>query len=216
MKRVALLVLVLSIVLLTGCIAIKSAAVNPVEKPGESSMLVVEAKILENYGMGFRNSSIQTVDEGWYPLVKGPGGKLIEFRLFDAGSKGGPYYYAENIPAGKYTLKGWRYLWMTQNDFLTTPIKDLSFTGPEPQSFQQKIDYLLKKPHSVNLKRGTIDTLGTYSFKYEVVSAKNMNANNRRKPVSFEWLQHDFSGKNVMSDMKTWTEENWAGWNKYM
>lgn len=215
MKRISFLALGL-ILVFTSCIAIKRAIVNPVNKPGESSMLVVEAKILENYGMGYRNSSIQTVDEGWYPLVQGPDGKLVKFRLFDAGSKGGPYYYAENIPAGKYNIKGWRYLWMTQNDFLTTPVKDLAFTGPQAKNFQQKIDYLLEKEHSINLKHGTIATLGTYSFKYEVVSAKNMNADDRRKPVSFEWLKHDYTGRNIMSDMKTWKEDNWATWNKYI
>lgn len=202
-------------ILLTGCETIRSAYVDPVEEPGVSSMLVVEAFILENYGMGFKNSTIQTYDEGWYPLVEGPDGSLVKFRVYDSSYKGGPYYFVENIKPGTYTIKGWRYLWMKQSDYLQTPINNLKFNGYKPEPFQQVDDRMLVKPYTVEVEQGVVVTLGSYSMKYCVVSAINMSADDRRKITEFEWLEHDLSGKNIMSDISSWSDDNWKEWNRY-
>lgn len=214
-KKLFLLLVILQLFLLNGCLTLVPANVDPVAEPGVSSLLLVEASLMENYGMGYRDSSNQNVDEGWYPLVEGPDGSLVAFKYSNRGSKGGPYYYAENVSAGRYTIIGWRYLWMTQTKFLNTPIKDLKFGGPEPRPFQNVDDRMLDTPYSVDVKAGTIATLGTFSIKYAVVSAKDMNADNKREIFQFEWTGHDKAGTNIMSDITSWKDDNWPQWNAY-
>lgn len=216
MKRIVVLVGV-AIVLLSSCATILGGLVGqlfPEVDPPESadaSMAVVELIAYTEGEAGTDGSRTfnNLVNSGFYPVVTDGSGNELHFGNIDALADAGMVYYAENIDAGTYTLKGFRYLWMTHDDYMNTPIKELKFDGQNDAEWQQTSFYPLPEPLTFSVGASTIESFGRFNVHYTLKD----EGDERYSIDKWEYVAVSPDDKEVLSIMKDWRSGNWTNWN---
>jgi|GEM_PF-4299972 len=182
-----------------------------------SSLIVLETDpvkgVSTSRGMLKERSRVNMVNTGFYPVVTDSDGNEVSFRLFEGSTRGGTYYYLENVKPGKYTVTGFRYLYMTHYDFIHVPIKDLKFDGQRKEAWQKTDFYPLPKPVTVQVRPGKMESLGRYVFYFETVAEKEPLADLRWKITTLNFESVEPDNKNSLQDMKNWRGGEWVNWN---
>ncbi len=200
----------------TGCMGSLFPRVEPVSEPGQSSLIAIEAVIHERDPHGnLSDHSIQLFTSGFYPVITGPDGAEMALDMFDASARGGTYWFKGNVAPGTYTVTGFRYLWMTQHDFLHTPIKDLGYDGQSEAAWVQRQFFPLPEPVQVTVKPGQVVSLGRYSMTFATYGNAQPAAEDRRRCAEHVYTAIEPKNINVLQDMKHWRAGNWPAWNEY-
>jgi len=158
-----LVLVVLVVLVATSCMTL-DAFFPGVEKPAsaDKSMLIVEV------GKGVPGDSealINTNFTGWAPWVVDSRGEIVQFKPFDTESRLDSFFYAENLDAGEYTLKGFFHVY---TDYGKLKDSDTPSYGPYqnyPYHVRQK--FPLDNEVTVDLKKAEIATFGRYFIEYE-------------------------------------------------
>lgn len=173
-----------------------------------SSLIVFEMEpttsIKTSRGVHKNRFRVNTVNSGFYPVVIDPDGNEVSFRLFEGSTRGGTYYYKENMNAGTYKITGIRYLYMTHYDFIHTPIKDLKFDGQRQAAWSKTEFYPLPQPVSINVRPSKMESLGRYSFFFETVGDDKPLDDLRWKITQLKYENIEPENKNSLQDMKNW------------
>ncbi len=158
---------------------------------------------------------------GWAPAVKGPNGQEIQFRVFSAGADMTVLYYAENLPAGEYTLTGFYHVY-TNYDKLDEYKKQVNNPNYSPvyepyanNPFHVKQHIPLSKPVIVYLEPNKIMSFGSFAVKFEYfegaagTSADRWRVNDETS-ITLEEAHSDY----VLRYMKPWRTPAWKRWNE--
>ena len=217
MKRILILAIGV-LVLFSSCATILGGlfgelfpAVDPPDGPA-ASMLMVELIAFTEGEAGTEESRNYNnlVNSGFYPVVTDTSGREVRFGNIDSLANNGMVYWAENLEPGEYKLEGFRYLWMTHDDFMTTPIKDLKFDGQNEAKWQKRNFYDLPESVKIEIGSGTIVSLGKYSVYYTLRGIGDEKDN----IVSWEYRLIDPSDREILSQIKPWRSGNWPEWNE--
>lgn len=224
--HVAIVLVILTILLVgTSCASLLAGMfgleVDPPESP-ESSMLLVELRAYTWDQTGERDDdlAVMTYMSGFYPIVVDQYGNEIPFNHIEALSSAGIIFHSANISGGSYTLKGFRYLWMTRDNFMNSPIKDLKFDGQRNDQFIEIQEYPLSKPIEIDVKPGTVHSLGSYKVYYElrdydyVKDDTLVRKDDMNKMVKWEYEELNPNDTHVLTMMQDWTYEPWKLWNR--
>ncbi|GAB6097640.1 hypothetical protein JCM14469_38940 [Desulfatiferula olefinivorans] len=202
-------------VILASCVSL-FPKVETAAGPG-ASLIVLELEPLETVtterGTHTNRFRVNTVNSGFYPVVLDPKGREVTFRLFEGSGRGGTYYYKENVGEGTYTFTGIRYLYMTHHDFITTPIKDLTFDGQRTDGWAKTEFYPLPKPVTLTVRPSKMESLGRYHFTFQTVGDTKPLDELRWKLSRFDYGTLEPDNKNSLQDIKNWRAGEWVSWN---
>lgn len=158
---------------------------------------------------------------GWAPAVKGPNGEEIPFRNFDSGADITNIYYAENLPAGEYTLTGFYHVY-TDFDKLDeyrskTGDDDLTRYAPyENLPYHVRQHFALSSPVTIKLEPNTMASFGTFIVKFRHVEAFYGGTTNERSKVveeDFKYVSEKPLDDHILRYMKPWATPKWKKWN---
>ncbi len=211
LAAIAALVLSSCATILGGILGEMFPAVDEPKNP-DSSMIVIEL-------IAYTDGEEGTIDSrnynnlpnsGFYPVVEGPDGTELSFESLDSSTRSGFIYWASNVQSGNYTLTGFRYLWMTHDDYMNTPIKDLQFEGQNDAAWQKKSFYPLAEEITEEIQAGTVASMGRYKVYYTLKE----EGQERFNIESWEYSGIDPNSTNALADMKNWRSGNWPAWNQ--
>jgi hypothetical protein len=211
-KGVFYSILILLVFSLTGCFALSGLFPN-VEPPARSdtSMLVVEVGQVEAGGessMIFNSNAT-----GWAPWVEDSNGNLVKFRNFDAESRLDTLYYASNLIAGEYTLKGFLHVYI---DYSRLKDGEIALYGPFENYHYHVVQKIpIANEVKLNLQSADIATFGRYYVNYNWVGGLAGTTDDRWKVnLSTVKITGDFKDKKALRVMKNWATPNWKLWNE--
>ena len=226
MKRVFLVVAILTLLFVTtSCASLLAGMlgleVDPPQTP-ESSLLFVELRAYTWDQSGERDDDVIELNfmSGFYPIVVDQSGNEVTFDYIEGLTDAGIIYHSANLPAGNYTLKGFRYLWMTSDNFLNSPIKDLQFDGQRNDQWIEIQEYPLPKPIQIAIKPGTVHSLGSYKVYFELRDYDYVRDDNLvrkddlNKMVKWEYEETNPNDTFVLDMMQDWTYKPWQLWNE--
>jgi hypothetical protein len=219
MKKIITISLILGMVLLvSSCTSfIAGLAGFNVDPPAsaDSSLVLVELIAYTAGEAGTETSSLMknTVQSGFYPVVFGPDGTEIPFKHIDALSEAGLVFFLENIPSGLYSLEGFRYVWMTDNAFLNSPIKELKFDGQRTDMVERNF-YPLPSPVKIEIKPGTTASFGRYKVYYELKELdSDTKLDDGTRMVLFSYDNILPNDTNLLDLIEKWQYGSWPDWN---
>jgi hypothetical protein len=209
-KRVILGVGLLVIVLMTGCFSFDlffPGADPPVD--GRVSMLIVEAGKREG---GATENLTNWNATGWAPWVEDERGEIVVFRTFDAESRLDSLYWAENLRAGTYTLKGFFHVYL---DYSLLPAGITTLYEPfggKPWHIMQR--FALDEPVTILLKEAQMESFGRYFISSAWVEGITGTSDDRWRvnPASVT-IEGDRFDKKALRVMKNWATATWLAWN---
>ncbi|MCK9286135.1 MAG: hypothetical protein PHU24_03095 [Sphaerochaetaceae bacterium] len=211
MRKLSVVVLALvCLFTFSGCMSF--AALFPVVNPpleSKSSMLVLEAGVQDG---STTSELLNTNATGWAPWVVDSEGNTIPFRPFDTESRLDSFYFAENLPAGTYTLKGFLHVYV---DYSKLQSNEIASYGPfENYPYHVKQEFLLEQPVAVTLKDAEIATLGRYFITSQWVGGAMGTTDDRWKvaPSSVK-ITGDPTDKKALRVAKNWATPAWSQWN---
>lgn len=222
LKVFVLIVGIASILTLTSCASLLASMfgfeVNAPEN-SDSSLLFVELVAYTWDQSGAVDDSLIQVNymSGFFPVVVDERGEELPFSVIEGLTTAGLIYYRENISSGKYTLKGFRYLWMSRYAFMNSPIKDLKFDGQRSDWVEVQF-YELPEPITIDLKAGTADSLGRYKVYYELREYDyTRNDNLKREDDSYKMILFRYEDilpkdTSTLELMKQWKYKPWQLW----
>jgi hypothetical protein len=158
---------------------------------------------------------------GWAPAVTGPDGKEIPFRNYDSGADITNIYYAENLPAGEYTLTGFYHVY-TDFDKLDehrskTGEEELTRYAPyENLPYHVRQHFALPNPITIKLDPKAMASFGTFIVKYRHFEAFYGGTSNKRSSVveeDFEYVTAKPHDDHILRYMKPWRTPAWKKWN---
>ena len=188
----------------------------------DSSLLFVEMIAFTEGEEGTRSDSLVEVNfrRGFYPIVVDQAGNEVSFDHIEGLASAGIIYHSANIPSGTYTLKGFRYLWMSHYNFMHSPIKDLKFDGQRSDEFIEIQELALSEPVQITIKSGTVASLGSYKIYYELQEIEyRKNENLQRKDDEyrlnmFRYVDINPRDTHLLEMMQDWTYKPWKLWNE--
>jgi hypothetical protein len=214
MKRIVALTFMISLGLSMGYAQLFPKVDKPTSP--EMSMLVIQFAH-DNDGKMDIVSNLNFT--GWAPVVEGPDGKIIPFRNFDSGAGITNIYYAENLVAGEYTLKGFNHLYTNYtklDEYKEATGEKLARYAPyENLPYHEVQFFALAEPVMVNLEPNKVMSFGSFAVKYKWVSGAAGTTDDRWKAVE------DYSAitlekpldDHVLRYIKPWRTPAWKGWN---
>ncbi|MFA7672161.1 MAG: hypothetical protein WCY53_07920 [Sphaerochaetaceae bacterium] len=211
MKKIALLVLSVSIILsLTGCFSFASLwpFVEAPDSPNDS-MIVLEAGQIEDG----RSTNLNNLNySGWAPWVVDSNGNTVAFKNFDTESRLDSLYYAENLSAGTYTLKGFLHLYI---DYSKLSEKEFASYGPfNNYHYHVTQKFELDKPVTLNLRAAEMATFGRYYISFEYTEGMWGTGDHRyRIKENSVSIKSDSSDKKALRVIKNWHTPGWKLWN---
>lgn len=226
LKHAAIITLIVLMALtMTSCASMLAGMFGlEVDPPAteDSSLLFVEMIAYTRLEDGTRSDSLMEINfrRGFYPIVVDQAGNEVRFEHIEALASAGIIYHSANIPSGTYTLKGFRYLWMTHHNFMHSPIKDLKFDGQRSDEFIEIQELALPEPVQITVKPGTVASLGSYKFYYELQEYEYIkNDNLQRKDDEYRLNMFRYEDVNpndthLLELMQDWTYKPWKLWNE--
>ncbi|MDD3824051.1 MAG: hypothetical protein PHN93_09925 [Sphaerochaetaceae bacterium] len=208
-KRLPLVLLLLSLCVFSSCLSLV-AMWPPVEYPHNpgSSMLVVE---VANKSGQYTSALTNNGYTGWIPWVVDSQGNTVRFRLYDSGMKLDSLYYAENLKSGIYTLKGFIHIYSDMSKTPTLGIFDFNPYGNMP--YQNRQEFTLTTPLSIELKKAEIVSFGAYYIKAVWKGGFSSPANDRwminPETFSVETIPDD---RQALEVLRTWSSPDWLSW----
>lgn len=184
----------------------------------QSSMVLVELIACEDrVNCDAQNSLVKnSFQSGFFPVVTGPGGAEVPFNHIEALTEAGLVFFKENIPAGTYTLEGIRYLWMTNYNFLHSPIKDLKFDGQREDEFIEVKYYPMPQPITMEIQPGSVASFGRiqvyYQTKYAAEGSREADDEYDLAAFSYEGIYPE--DRTVLNLMDKWQYGSWPDWNR--
>jgi hypothetical protein len=190
-----------------------------VDKPtsDEMSMLVLQYAQEKD---GKMENVLNMNFTGWAPAVKGPDGQIVPFRNYDKGADFTNIYYAENLPAGEYTLLGFYHVYTDygklkeyETSIGKTIIASYDPYGNLPYHVKQLIP--LKQEVVVKLEANKVMTMGSYVVKFKWVSGMAGTTDDRWKAKEDETsiTMEDPKSETVIRYIKSWATPAWKKWN---
>ncbi len=225
MKKVlTALLMVLITISLGSCASLMAGLLGFDVAPPESndaSLLFVELIAYTDGQRGTVDDDVVEVNftSGFFPVVEDGDGNEVPFSVIEGMTEAGLVYYKENLKPGTYTLKGVRYIWMSDYAFMNSPIKDMEFDGQRTDWVERQF-FALDEPVVLELKPGTADSMGSYKAYFELMSdqyRKNPSLtmeDDENKAVLFRIESAEPNNKTVLSMMQEWTYEPWQLWNQ--
>lgn len=226
LKQVAIITLIVLVALtMTSCASMLAGVFGlEVDPPvsQDSSLLFVELIAFTGDEEGTRSDSLIEVNyrRGFYPIVVDQAGNEVFFNHIEGLTSAGLIYHSANIPAGTYTLKGFRYLWMTHHNFMNSPIKDLKFDGQRSDEFIEIQELALPEPVQITIKPGAVASLGSYKLYYELQEyAYIKNDDLQRKDDEYRMNMFRYedikpNDTHLLVMMQDWTYKPWKLWNE--
>jgi hypothetical protein len=135
-------------------------------------------------------------------------------------TEAGLVFHHANLDPGTYTLKGFRYLWMTDYNFLNSPIRDLKFDGQRKDEFIETEFLPLPEPIYITVEPGTVHTLGVYELYYELQETLyQRNPEMPRQDDAYKLVDYSYQHINpddphLLALMTEWQHPAWIEWNK--
>ncbi|MDD3996826.1 MAG: hypothetical protein PHH86_03835 [Sphaerochaetaceae bacterium] len=226
MKRIILGVAILTLIFVsTSCATMLAGMlgleVDPPESV-ESSLLFVELRAYTWNQSGERDDDVLDLNytSGFYPIVINQYGNEVAFDHIEGLTDAGIIFHSANLPAGNYTLKGFRYLWMTRYNFLNSPIKDLKFDGQRKDQWIEIQEYPLPTPIEIVVQPGTVHSLGSYKVYFELRDYDYVRDDNLvrqdddYKMVKWEYEEINPKDTLILNMMQKWTYKPWQLWNQ--
>jgi hypothetical protein len=216
MKKLAIISSALFFLTLLNAKAQLFPKVDKVASP-EMSMLVIQFAH-DNEGKMENVSNLNFT--GWAPVVEGPDGKIVKFRNFDAGADMTNIYYAENIEAGEYTLKGFNHLYTNYtklDEYKNETGEQFAKYAPyENLPYHEVQFFALSNPVVINLEPNKIMSFGSFAVKYKWVSGAAGTTDDRWKAIedySAITLEKPYDDY-VLRYIKPWRTPAWKKWNE--
>lgn len=207
MKKWILLGLVLIfLIATTGCMSLFTALT--VEEPvsDKASMLVVEA--VDGSGEYLVNMNAT----GWAPVVVDAQGNVVPFQMVNILADAGTAYFAPNVMAGTYTLKGFRHVY---SDYGLLPDNVIPDYEPYVENYYHiRQEFMLDKPVVLNVKESEMASFGKYEIASAWVEGAAGTSDDRWRinPASVE-INAEPADRNLLKVIKGITNANWAPWN---
>ncbi len=212
MKKL-LLVSAVTVLILASCSSITAMfpfAAAPVS--AQASMLVVEA----GTGKPAISDNLSNLNySGWAPVVLDQTGKEVVFNNFDTESRLDSFFYAQNLPAGDYTLTGFMHVYADYGLYDSGKVV-VSYEPYAKRPWHVRQVFPLSQPVKLSLKPGSVDTFGRYLFEFTYKEGASGKSNDRWmvKPASFKYNAMLTGDRRALRVMKNWTTPAWAPWNK--
>ncbi|HDP74415.1 MAG TPA: hypothetical protein ENN49_00800 [Bacteroidales bacterium] len=190
-----------------------------VDKPksDEMSMLVLQFAYDND---GKMENVLNMNFTGWAPAVKGLDGKIVPFRKYDMGANFTNIYYAENLPAGEYTLIGFYHVYTDYGklkEFETAQGKQHipSYEPYVDRPYHVKQLIPLKQAVVVKLEPNKVMTMGSYAVKFKWVGGASGTTDDRWKVIEDQTsiTLEDPASETVIRYIKTWATPAWKKWN---
>lgn len=190
-----------------------------VDKPAtpEASLLVLQ---FAHDDAGAMRNVLNTNFTGWAPAVKGPDGKIVPFRSYDAASGFTNIYYSENLAAGEYTLVGFYHVYTDYGKLKDYEAQIGRQHLPSYEPFADKPYHIkqlfeLAEPVKVTLEPNKVVSLGSYAVTYKWVSGASGTTDDRWKMVDGDTkiTLSDPTSTTVQRYIKTWATPAWKKWN---
>ena len=193
---------------ITGCMSLFTALNIEPPVSAEASMLVLEAEDGETGGYLVNNNAT-----GWAPLIEDENGAIIPFKMVGILANVDTIYFAENLKAGTYTLKGFRHVYTDYGLLPDNVIPSYEPYVDEPYHIRQ--EFMLDKPVVIHLKAAQMESFGKYSIHYKWVGGAAGTTDDRWKarPDSVK-ITGDSKDRNALQVLKGFTNANWAPWNE--
>lgn len=219
------LIMLIAMVSLSSCVSLLASLlgieVEPPDSP-ESSLLFVELIAFTDGQSGTRDSDMVAngFSSGFFPVVVDEDGNEVSFVNIEAMTEAGLVFHHANLDPGTYTLKGFRYLWMTDYNFLNSPIKDLKFDGQRDDEFIETEFHPLPEPITLEVEPGTVASFGSYKAYYLLKESvyrqkpEMPKQDDENKMVEFGFLGINPDDTHLLEMMRDWTHSGWVEWNK--
>lgn len=178
----------------------------------QSSMLVVEV----GTGKPALSDNLSNLNySGWAPLVLDQNGKEIAFNNFDAESRLDSFFYAQNLPAGEYTLTGFMHVYADYGLFDSGKTV-LSYEPYAKRSWHVRQVFPLPQPVTLTLGSASVETFGRYLIEFAYKEGGSGKSNDRWmvKPESFKYNAILSADRKALRVMKNWATPAWVPWNK--
>jgi hypothetical protein len=212
MRKLRLFTLSMALVLLlAGCMSLASffpLVTNPLSP--QSSMLVVEVGMLQADGSSVSMSNTNAT--GWAPWVVDANGNVVPFKNFDAESRLDSFYFAENVPAGEYTLKGFYHVYI---DYSKSKDGEVASYGPfENYPYHVKQEFALAQPVKLTLNNAEMATFGRYYVQGQWREGAAGTTDDRwAMNEATVKITGDPSDKKALRVAKNWATPAWSDWN---
>lgn len=213
-RQITLTIAMLFITLLT----VQAQLFPKVDRPTSDEMSMIAIQFAHDNDGKMENVSNLNFT-GWAPVVVGPDGKEVAFRNFDAGADMTNIYYAENLVAGEYTLKGFNHIYTDYSkleEHKKATGEELARYAPyDNLSYHVKQFFPLSNPVVVNLEPNKIMSFGSFAVKYKWIEGLAGTTDHRWKAVeeesgiTIEKPLDDY----VLRYMKPWRTPAWKRWN---
>lgn len=158
---------------------------------------------------------------GWAPAVKGPNGEYVKFRNFDTGSGITNIYYAENLPAGEYTLTGFFHVYTNYSKLeeykkqINNSSYMVNYAPYENRPYHVKQHIPLSEPVIVNLQPNSMQSLGTFAVKYQWFEGLAGTSDDRWRVIDETAISMEKPlDDHVLGFMKPWRTRSWRPWNE--
>ncbi|HCG63331.1 MAG: hypothetical protein A2Y31_04590 [Spirochaetes bacterium GWC2_52_13] len=208
MKKWSLLVVALLVALtFTGCMSMFTALTVDPPVSTDASMLVLEAEDGTTGDYLFNTNAT-----GWAPVVEDKNGAIVPFKMVNILADSDTFYFAENIMAGTYTLKGFRHVYTDYGLLPDGIIPNYEPYVSNPYHIRQ--EFMLDKPIVLQVKPAEMASFGKYSISSSWVGGAAGTTDDRWKvaPSSVKIVSNP-ADKNMLRAVKGITNANWAPWN---
>lgn len=201
---------VLLVAVLAGCTLFDTffpAAQPPIND--RASMLVLEAGTRD----GTATENLVNLNAtGWAPWVEDEEGNIVAFMAFDAESRLDSLYWAENLSAGTYTLKGFLHVYADYSLLPDGIIMSYEPFAARPWHKVQK--FALEEPTVIQLGEAQMKSFGRYFITSKWVEGALGSSDTRWMvaPASVV-IDADPDDKKALRVMKNWATQTWLAWN---
>lgn len=178
----------------------------------QSSMLVVEV----GTGKPALSDNLSNLNfSGWAPLVLDQAGKEIAFNNFDTEARLDSFFYAQNLPAGDYTLMGFMHVYADYGLYDSGKVV-VSYEPYAKRPWHVRQVFPLPRPVKLTLKPASVETFGRYLIEFAYKEGASGKSNDRWmvKPDSFKYNAILSADKKALRVMKNWAAPAWVPWNK--
>lgn len=178
----------------------------------QASMLVVEVGTGK---LGISDNLANLNYSGWAPVVLDQAGKEVVFNNFDTEARLDSFFYAQNLPAGDYTLTGFMHVYADYGLYDSGKVV-VSYEPYAKRPWHVRQVFPLAQPVKVTLKPASVETLGRYLFEFSYKEGGSGKSNDRWmvKPASFKYNSTLPGDRRALRVMKNWASPAWLPWNK--